>query len=166
MKAQGLFSPMWLAGWSGIGSLLVSGTFLLGFLFAPGSQLGRILFLTPACAGCAITTLAQARLRKGVSGNIWADDAIEPLRKLLEYPVWTYLSVTAFCVSIALIVWGFNHPILFISVVFPLQTFMSLSTAMRPKIDYDAQGMRIDWAKSAPIRSEHWGQTRRDEPVR
>ncbi|MDQ2832432.1 MAG: hypothetical protein M3Y50_01580 [Acidobacteriota bacterium] len=165
---------MRLAVWAAAGSLLVASTFLIDFIpFAPAGGSGLVATLwirrwmilsifIPFFSGMAITFRAERQLRSGINNELWSDAELAPLRKLLRSPYWKWLAAADFGTYLALIVSNHHRAVTFFSVLWPFQVLLSLSNIVTPRTSYSGLGVQIDWAKSAPVRSEHWGETRPD----
>ena len=177
MRASGNSSPMRLAVWAGLGSLMVAGTFPLGFFVLPRhdalSNLAQpaplwtkpwlmLLFVAPFVIGMAVLLWAETRLRRGVKGSVWTEAELSALRKRLEFPVWQWLGIPFFAIYIALIVRGVHSAALFFLMLWPFQVVMQLHQIVRPKAE-SAGFIRL--VTSSPIRSEHWGSPSRDGSV-
>jgi hypothetical protein len=53
-------------------------------------RLAAFLFLV-AC-GAGISIMAESWLRKGVKGNAWPEEDLEPVRRIFDHHIWTVLA--------------------------------------------------------------------------
>ena len=167
MKGSGHLSPIKLAVWSAGSSLFFASYFLLAFAVPHhdhqplasalhGKPWLMVLLLTPLVCALGITPWAWTRLQKGVKQNAWTEAELAPLRRWLDRPVWMWLYLALFGVSIALFAWQGRGAVFLLFVLFPLQTVMSLQRIVKPPTD---SSELMNLGTSAPIRSEHWGHT-------
>lgn len=165
-------SPMRLAGWAGVGSVLMVSPVILEFMRLPqilahdgspgavlsGWSLRLIVFGVPYLVGLGVALVAGQKLRSGMKKGIWTDAELEPLRRRLRNPVWGLVAVVPAVLGlVGLIVssHGVNHAGYFCFLIMPLQIFSQITQAVRP---IEGSQERIDWNGSATIRSEHWGE--------
>jgi hypothetical protein len=155
MKMPGSTSPMRLAGWAGVGSLIAGSAILIvtisrsAWAFAP-------LFL-----GLAIFYPAQRQLKLGVDKDLWTDAELEPLRRRVAHPAWMLVFLGAFAALIICdIVTNLSRGTYFIwALLFPLQMMLSLKTTLKLRPP-EGDGGLLKLQNSGPIRSEHWGNSR------
>jgi hypothetical protein len=178
MKAPGRLSPMRLACWAGISSLISVCPFLLIptriFRLPPGAapcevggvSMGRwwpfLLLLAPLLIGCVISLRAEKRLRKGIKENVWTEMELTPLRQRLRSPVWGVLAgapIMVFCVLILPKAHGLHYSGLLLTLIMPLQTIGRIYQIVKPAVS--STGL-LEKRSLAPIYSEHWGQPRQD----
>jgi hypothetical protein len=175
MKMLGSSSPMRLASRALIGGAVMVIPFLLLMLLNPllridhcvdlfsSKNLLRLsVVLIPLLSGLAVSLMAERRLRRGIDNEEWEERDLEPLRKVLAYPVWTVISVIPLVVLIG---YGVTSNVsrglpLFWSLMIPTQTISRLRVMVKPK--RVAGGGLQDWRSFKPIRSEHWGEPRQD----
>ena len=163
---------MRLAIWAGVGSLVMASTFLIesvwhvprlptnstglwAMLWAV--QLRFVVYFTPFVIGLLISLPYEKRLRNGISGSLWSQEELEPLRRRMAHPIWIILyslSVLAWIAS-AITSHGLHASPLFWVLFVSTQMILRLQTIVRPK-PVSPSGLS-GWHNSAPIRSEHWG---------
>jgi hypothetical protein len=164
-------SPMRLAGWAGVGSVLLVSPALVEFLQLPqflahevspaailsGWPLRLIVFGVPFIVGLGISLVAGQKLRNGMKKGVWTDAELEPLRRGLRNPVLVLIATALLVLGFGLVVTsrGFDHAGYFAFLIMPFQIWSQIAQAVRP---VDGSKERIDWNGSATIRSEHWGE--------
>jgi hypothetical protein len=168
MKMPGSSSPMRLACWAVIGSVVMIGSILMVLL--PTSQLldhsvwknllRFIVSLVPFGFGLAISSLAEKQLRQGIENDLWREEELQPLRRWLGHPalmaalfvppvVWLGYVISADSFRGSSLLWG---------LIFPTQSVSRLKTIVMPP---RVEGLMFqDGGDFKPIRSEHWGASR------
>lgn len=161
-------SPMRLAAWAGVGSVLVVSPVIFELLRLPqflahegnsGAVLSawplRLLVFVPSLIGLGIALVAGQKLRGGIKKDAWTDAELEPLRRRLRKPVWGLVSVALVILGVGLVVTarGFDHAGWFCFLILPFQILLQIVQAVRP---VESSRERIDG--SATVRSEHWGE--------
>ncbi len=159
MKKPGQTSPMRLACWDLIGSLLIVTAFAQTLIYVllgdarPWS--GKWIWWGPFVLGLGIIFMVERQLR----GAIWTDEELEPLRRLLNHPAWNVLVLIPFFVL--LIMLGIrrldHHIVPWVFLLLPSQTVMRLQQIVKPKVSSERL---LAWQSFAPIHSEHWGEPR------
>jgi hypothetical protein len=182
MKASEQPSPMRLACWAGIGSLisvcpmvlLPMRIFRLPLSAAPcevGSavSLGHwwplLLLLAPMLIGFGISFRAEKRLRKGVKENAWSEMELMPLCQRLRSPVWGVLAgaqILGFCVLILPKAHGLHYSSVIWTLILPLQTLGRIYQIVKPVVSHTGL---LEKRSLAPISSEHWGEPRQDRSL-
>jgi hypothetical protein len=159
MKKPVPISPMRLACWALIGSLLVVTGFaqeLIYVLLGDGRPWsGKWMWLGPFLLGTGIIVMAERQLRD----KIWTDEELGPLRRLLDHPAWNVLVLIPFFVLLIMIsIRRLDHHIVpWVFLLMPSQTVMRLQQIVKPKVSSDRL---LGWQSFAPIHSEHWGEPR------
>jgi hypothetical protein len=159
MKKLGQTSPMRLACWNLIGILLI----LTGFvrelmhvlLSSGGPWSGKWIWLGPYVFGMGMILIAERQLR----GQVWTDEELGPLRRLMAYPAW---NVLIWIPIVALLIMLFirrleHHMGLGVFLILPSQMVIHLQQIVKPK---SSSGRLLAGQSLAPIRSEHWGEPR------
>ena len=152
-------SPIRLACWDLIGGLLVVAVFAQELVYVrlgngrPGSD--RWTWLVPFVIGIAIILIAERQLR----GEIWTDEELGPLRRLLDHRAWNVLPLIPFvALLITLSVRRLDHhTVPWVLLILPSQTVMRLQQIVKPKV---ASDRLLAWQSFAPLHSEHWGEPR------
>jgi len=159
MKKLGQTSPMRLVCWDLIGGLLVVIGFVQEMVYVllgndrPWN--GKWIWLGPFVLGMGIILIAERQLR----GEIWSDEELGPLRRLLDHPAWNVLVLIPFFVLlIMLAIRRLDHHIVpWVFLILPSQTVMRLRQIVKPKVSSEKL---LAWQSFAPIHSEHWGESR------
>ena len=155
MKAPELSSPMRLACWAGVSSL-ITGSAL------PIAAISRSVWaIVPFFVGMAIFYLAKRQLERGVYKGLWTDAELEPLRRRAADPAWMVLFLLVFAAFIVCdIITDFPRGSYLVwALLFPLQMMLYLKTILKlPSPEGD--GGLLNLRNSNPIRSEHWGESR------
>jgi hypothetical protein len=174
MKMPQRTSPLQLACWAGIGSLIAASEFVLGFVnlhhlttkvpgmgAVPWSRpLLLIACLFPLICGYAISLSAERRLRKGMNEKAWTEQELEPLRLRLSLPVVKWLIgilIAAFGVLILLSACGLFRASMIWALIFPFQIMANVYRLVMPAGRSDSMLLGNNFA---PIQSEHWGGRR------
>jgi hypothetical protein len=147
--------------------LSVLGLLLASFIFvAPlprnhhGGLFGAYLILSFAvfAAGAFLSLKCTSTLRHGVENQEWPDSQIESLRRHLESPWYTALSIA---LLIAFVLFEFMSKKRFGGegwVCFLIsQDISQLRIAVRRPRPSKPSGPIPDWRDFAPIHSDHWG---------
>jgi len=96
-------SPIRLACWDLIGVLLVLAAFVLGLvnilLGKDRPSSGKWIWLGLFVVGMGISFIAEKHLR----GEIWTDEELGPLRRLLDHPAWNVVMLTPFFVLLIML---------------------------------------------------------------
>jgi hypothetical protein len=159
MKKPGRTSPIRLACWDLIGGLLVVTAFVQELVYVllgndrPWS--GKWIWLGPFVLGMGIILLAERQLR----GEIWTDEELGPLRRLLDHSAWNVLvGIPFFVLMILLSIRRLDHHIVpWVFLILPSQTVMRLQQIVKPKVSSERL---LAWQSFSPIHSEHWGEPR------
>jgi hypothetical protein len=103
----------------------------------------------------AIIFIAERQLR----GEIWTDEELGPLRRLLDHPAWNVLPLIPFvALLITLSIRRLDHhTVPWVLLILPSQTVMRLQQIVKPKVSSERL---LAWESFAPIHSEHWGEPR------
>jgi hypothetical protein len=151
--------PIRLACWDLIGGLLVVTGFAQELVYVllsngrPGS--GRWMWLGPFFLGMAIIFIAERQLR----GEIWTDEELGPLRRLLDHAAWNVLPLIPFVAM--LIMFSVrrleHHMAAWVFLILPFQTAMRLQQIVKLKASSERL---LGWQSFAPLHSEHWGEPR------
>jgi hypothetical protein len=174
MKMPQRTSPMQLACWAGIGSVIAASEFVLGFVNIPHLPtkvpgMGVVLWSRPllivACflpliCGYAISLSAERRLRKGMNEKAWTEQELEPLRLRLSHPVGKWLIgilIAAFGILILLSACGLFHASMIWASILPFQIMANVYRLVMPAGRSDSMLLGNNFA---PIQSEHWGRRR------
>jgi hypothetical protein len=159
MEKLGQTSPMRLACWDLIGGLFVVAGFVQELVYVllgngrPGSD--RWTWLVPFVIGMAIMFIAERQLR----GEIWTDEELGPLRRLLAHPAWNvliWIPIVALLIMLSIRRLE-NHMAVWVFLMLPFQTVMRLQQIVKPKVS--AEGL-LAGQSFAPMHSEHWGEPR------
>ena len=159
MKKPGQTSPMRLACWDLVGGLLIVSAFvqeLMYVLLGNGTPwTGKWIWLGPFVLGMGIIFLTERKLQ----AEIWTDEELAPLRRLLDQPAWNVLVLIPFFVLLIMLsIRRLDHHIVpWVLLLMPSQTAMRLQQIVKPKVSSDRL---LGWQSFAPIHSEHWGEPR------
>jgi hypothetical protein len=159
MKKPRQSSPMRLACWDLIGGLLVLTGFVQELVYVllgndrPWS--GKWIWLGPFVLGMGINFMAERQL----GGEIWTDEELGPLRRLLDHPAWSVLALIPFFVLLIMLSIRRleHHMVVWVFLMLPFQTVMRLQQIVKPKVS--SEGL-LTGQSFAPIHSEHWGEPR------
>jgi hypothetical protein len=159
MEKLGQTSPMRLARWDLIGGLFVVAGFVQELVYVllcngrPGS--GRWMWLGPFVLGMCIIFVAERQLR----GEIWTEEDLGPLRRLLDHPAWNVLVLMPFFVLLIMLsIRRLDHyTVPWVLLILPSQTVMRLQQIVKPKVSSERL---LAWQNLAPLHSEHWGEPR------
>jgi hypothetical protein len=152
-------SPMRLARWDLIGGLLVLAAFVLELvnilLGKDRSSSGTWIWLGLFVVGMGISFIAEKQMR----GDIWTDEELGPLRRLLDHPAWNVLVwipivVLLIMLSIRRLE---HHMVVWVFLMLPSQTVMRLQQIVKLKASSERL---LGWQSFAPLHSEHWGEPR------
>ena len=155
MKMPGSASPMGLACWAGVDSLLSGSTVLIAAIYRSAWT------FVPFFVGGAIFLLAQRRLISSINNDVWTDTELEPLRRRSAHPAWIVLFVLAFAALIICDIVTNLHRGAFTlwALLLPLQMMQYLQAMVKPS-HFDGDGGLLNLRNSSPIQSEHWGGSR------
>jgi hypothetical protein len=97
--------------------------------------------------------------RKQLGDQVWTDEELGPLRRLLDHPAWKMLPVIPI---VALLIMRSirrleHHMVVWVFLMLPFQTAMRLQQIVKPKVSSERL---LAWQSVAPIHSEHWGEPR------
>jgi hypothetical protein len=174
MKMPQRTSPMQLACWAGIGSLIAASEFVVGFVNIPHLPtkvpgMGVVLWSRPllivACflpliCGYAISLSAERRLRKGMNEKAWTEQELGPLRLRLSHPVGKWLIgilIATFGILILLSARGLYPASMIWALILPFQIVARVYQTVMPAGRSDSMLLGNNFA---PIQSEHWGRRR------
>ena len=153
-------SPVKPALLSVLGCLVASIDFFVPWPGRHSSLFGASLFLGFAvfAAGAILSLKFTSDLRHGVENQDWPESQIEPLRKHLESPWYTALSIALLVafVLFAIFIKRFRGEswacYLFV------QTVSQLRMAVRRPLSRTPSGPLTGLHSLTPIHSDHWGQ--------
>jgi hypothetical protein len=174
MKMPQRTSPLQLACWAGIGSLIAASEFVVGFVNIPHLPtkvpgMGVVLWSRPllivACflpliCGYAISLSAERRLRKGMNEKAWTEQELGPLRLRLSHPVGKWLIgilIATFGILILLSARGLYPASMIWALILPFQIVARVYQTVMPAGRSDSMLLGNNFA---PIQSEHWGRRR------
>jgi hypothetical protein len=174
MKMPQRTSPLQLACWAGIGSLIAASEFVVGFVNIPHLPtkvpgMGVVLWSRPllivACflpliCGYAISLSAERRLRKGMNEKAWTEQELGPLRLRLSHPVGKWLIgilIATFGILILLSARGLYPASMIWALILPFQIVARVYQTVMPARRSDSMLLGNNFA---PIQSEHWGRRR------
>ncbi len=173
MKAHARWSPRQLAACAIGASLFVCGSFVaaeassrlypLSSAAAEWPSPRRIAIFVPVLACLVALVWSQSRLQRGVKQGAWTAAELEPLRTILEAPVWMRLYLAGFALWVPLVAWNYHHAFFFFVMLFPLQTVTSLSQAIKQRTPSEAG--HLSGSITKPLQSEHWGDAGRSGSV-
>jgi hypothetical protein len=159
MKKPGHWSPMRLACLDLIGGLLVVTAFaqtLIYVLLGTGMPwTGKWMWLGPLVFGMGIIFITERKLQ----AEIWTDEELAPLRRLLDHPAWNVLVLAPFFVLLIMLSIRRldHHMVSWVFLILPSQTVIRLQQIVKPKVTSERL---LAWQSFAPIHSEHWGEPR------
>jgi hypothetical protein len=159
MKKPGQMSPMRLACWDLIGSLLVvtafAQTLIHVLLGSARPWSGKWIWLGPFVLGVGIVLMAERQLRD----RIWTDEELGPLRRFLNHSAWNVLVLIPFFVLLIMLSIRRldHHMVAWVFLILPSQTVLRLKQIVKPKVTSERL---LAWESFAPVRSEHWGKPR------
>jgi hypothetical protein len=161
MKLLDSMSPERIAALSGAGSVIVLLTIAKDFLIPrphlPGPSLAFWAAWAAVVVGYALMWAMERRLVDGIEAGRWSEDELEPLRRRLAHPAWTFVSwalLLAAVLTFPISRWA-TYWLLFCIWVLASGLVARLRFALKPADDSSARG---GLAIAAPISSEHWGQ--------
>lgn len=150
---------MRLACWDLIGGLLVVTGFVLELVYVllgnDRTWSGKWIWLGPFVLGMFIIFMAERQLQ----GELWTDEELVPLRRLLDHSAWNVLVCIPFFVLLIMVsIRRLEHHIVpWVFLILPSQTVMRLQQIVKPKVSSERL---LAWQIFAPIHSEHWGEPR------
>jgi hypothetical protein len=142
-----------------VGGLLIVSAFvqeLTHVLLGNGTPwTGKWIWLGPFVFGMGIIFMTERKLK----AEIWTDEELAPLRRLLDHPAWNVLVFSPFFVLLIMLsIRRLDHHIgSWVFLLMPSQTVMRLQQIVKPKVTSDRL---LAWQNLAPLHSEHWGEPR------
>ena len=158
MRLLNSSSPMHLAGWSGVGCLIVFAAYMVPSLHILSRGHSAIVLLLLPVLGLALDWLALERLNDGIRNEKWPDEEIAPLRRLTQYSAFTVIPLLALVALLAISIFNhFHMSDLFWPVYWTNMTLGQLKLAVKPMATTTTGAV---WQHAAPICSDHWGEPR------
>jgi hypothetical protein len=136
MKKPGRTSPMRLACWDLIGGLLVLSAFVQEFVYVllgnHRDWSGKWIWLGPFVLGMGIIFIAERQLQN----EIWTDEELGPLRRLLDPPAWKmlpFIPIVALLTMLSIQRLE-RHMAVWVFLMLPFQMAMRLQQIVKPKV--------------------------------